>query len=346
MAAAVPAGCRGYRGAQVYFGLMNEEMLRRARAVLEAEAEAIHALVGRLDENFVRAVELFTACRGRVVTTGVGKAGIIAHKIAATLASTGTPALFLHPAEAVHGDLGVVTPDDVVVALSNSGESDEVVRLLPSLARIGAPIIAIVGNTGSTLARAAVVALDAQVAAEACPLGLAPTASAVAMLALGDALAMATMEARGFTHEDYARYHPAGALGRRLTLRVSDVMRTGDEMAVLAKDRTLSDAMFAITKARAGAAFLVDEEGVLAGLITDGDIRRIILEDRAALDTRCDRLVTRPPLVVIVGDLLAVEALQILEDAPKKLGEAPVLDADGRPVGLIMLKDLLRAGIV
>jgi arabinose-5-phosphate isomerase len=165
------------------------------------------------------------------------------------------------------------------------------------------------------------------------------------MLALGDALAMATMEARGFSHEDYARYHPAGALGRRLTLRVSNVMRTGEEMAVISKGRTLQDAMFAITKAKAGAAFLVDQEGVLAGLITDGDIRRILLEDRSALDTPCDLLVHHKPLVVIAGDPLAAEALQILEDAPKKLGEAPVVDAEGRPVGLIMLKDLLRAGL-
>lgn len=321
-------------------------MLKRARTVLEAESDAILGLIDRLDDSFVRAVQLMEGCRGRVVATGVGKAGIIAHKIAATLASTGTPAHFLHPSEAVHGDLGVVTPDDVVLALSNSGESDEVLRLLPSLSRIGTPIVALVGNALSTLGRSAAVTLDVHVAAEACPLGLAPTASAVAMLALGDALAMAVMEGRGFTHEDYARFHPAGSLGRRLTLRVSDVMRTGDQMAVIPKERSLLDAMFAINKAQAGAAFLVDSAGALVGLVTDGDIRRMISQNRGVLDEPCDRLVTNKPLVVIAGDPLAAEALQTLEDASRKVGEAPVVDSDGRPVGLIMLKDLLRAGIV
>jgi arabinose-5-phosphate isomerase len=325
---------------------MKAEMLSRARTVLEAESDAIRGLIDRLDESFIAAVELIVNCRGKVVTTGVGKAGIIAHKIAATLASTGTPAHYLHPAEAVHGDLGVVTPDDVVLALSNSGESDELVRLLPSLSRIGSPLVALVGNRSSTLAAAARVCLDSRVEAEACPLGLAPTASAVAMLALGDALAMAIMEARGFTHEDYARFHPAGSLGRRLTLKVSDVMRTGDQMAVLPIDRTLLEAMLAINKAQAGAAFLVDRDGALVGLITDGDIRRLITQNRSALDEPCSALVKQRPLVVIAGDPLAAEALEALEEAPRKVGEAPVVDSEGRPVGLIMLKDLLRAGIV
>jgi len=324
---------------------MERNVLERARIVLEAEAEAIRALAERLDARVVRAVDLLLGCRGRVVTTGVGKAGIIAHKMAATLASTGTPALFLHPAEGVHGDLGVVMPDDVVVAFSNSGESDEIVRLLPSLRRIGPPLLALVGNLNSTLAAAATVALDVSVRAEACPLGLAPTTSAAAMLALGDALALAVMEARGFTKEDFALYHPAGALGRRLTLRVADVMRTGEQMAVVPATTSLLDVMSAISKAGAGAAFLVDSDGRLAGLITDGDVRRAIQRDRDSLDRPVEPVMNRNPLV-IVGNPLAVEALTIFEEYPVRIGEAPVVDSDGRPVGLIMLKDLLRAGIV
>jgi arabinose-5-phosphate isomerase len=324
---------------------MNRDLLERARAVFHAEAAAIAALEGRLDERFSQAVEMLVGCSGRVITTGVGKAGIIAHKVAATLSSTGTPALYLHPAEGVHGDLGVVTTDDVVLALSYSGESDEVVRLLPSLHRVGASLVVLTGNTESTLASAASVVLDVQVESEACPLGLAPTASAAAMLAMGDALAMAAMEARGFTKDDYALYHPAGALGRRLTLRVSDIMRTGDQMAVVLQDRPLLETMLAISKAGAGAAFLVDEAGVLVGLITEGDIRRAIIHDRESLDRPGRDVMIRNPLV-IVGDPLAAEALDIFQEFPKPVGDAPVVDAEGRPVGLLMLKDLLRSGIV
>jgi arabinose-5-phosphate isomerase len=320
-------------------------ILERARKVLQIEADAVSALIERLGPEFTRAVSMLAGCGGRVVTTGVGKAGAIARKLAATLASTGTPALFLHPAEGVHGDLGVVTGQDIVLALSYSGESDEVVRLLPALGQIGACIIALAGNPDSTLAQAAAVVLDVSVAEEACPLSLAPTASAVAMLALGDALAMATMEVRGFSREDFARFHPAGALGRRLTLRVSNVMRTGDQMAVVPLGARLVEAMFAITKAGAGVAFVVNEQGTLAGLITDGDIRRAITTDRESLDRPCEDAMVRNPLV-IEGDILAAEALQILEESPRRPGDAPVVDSDSRPIGLLMLKDLLRAGIV
>jgi arabinose-5-phosphate isomerase len=320
-------------------------VLERARTVLQAESDAIRALADRLDERFARAVELLLGCRGRVVTTGVGKAGAIARKMAATLASTGTPALFLHPAEGQHGDLGVVTPEDVVIALSYSGESDEVLRLLPALRRIGPCLIAMAGNPRSSLALAATLTLDVTVEAEACPLGLAPTTSAAAMLALGDALAMATMEARSFTREDFALFHPAGALGRRLTMRVSDVMRTGDQMAVVPASKSLIDVMAAISRAGAGAAFMVDGEGRLTGILTEGDIRRALLKDRNALDQPVEAIMNRSPLV-IAGDPLAVEALSILEESPRRPGEAPVVDPEGRPVGLIMLKDLLRSGIV
>jgi arabinose-5-phosphate isomerase len=324
---------------------MQTNVLDRARAVLEQEAKAIRALSDRLDNRFLQAVDRLLHCKGRVITTGVGKAGAIARKAAATLASTGTPALYLHPAEGVHGDLGVVTADDVVLALSYSGESDEVVRLLPTIRRIGACVVAMVGNASSTLANGAQVVLEVPVEGEACPLGLAPTTSVIAMLALCDALAICVMEARGFTKEEFALYHPAGALGRRLTLRVADVMRTGDRMVVITGDTPLHDTLFSISKARAGCAFVVDAEGKLVGIVTDGDIRRALLRDEYALRHATRDAMTPDPLA-IVGNPLAVEALAILEDSPRQPGEAPVVDAEGRPIGLIMLKDLLRAGIV
>lgn len=324
---------------------MPMSVLERGKTVLLEEARAIAALAERLDDDFVRAAELLLECRGRVITTGVGKAGAVARKLAATLSSTGTPALFLHPAEGVHGDLGVVTAEDVVVALSYSGESDEVLRLLPSLRRICARVIAFTGNPASTLGAAAQIVLNVSVASEACPLGLAPTSSTAAMLALGDALALAVMEARGFTREDFARTHPAGALGRRLTLRVSDVMRTGTQMAVVTPDRLLRDAMFAISDAGAGAALVVDEDGRLCGIITDGDIRRAILKDERSLSGPVREVMKAHPFV-IEGNPLAAEALELFEEHPVKIGEAPVLDAEGRPVGIVMLKDLVRAGIV
>jgi arabinose-5-phosphate isomerase len=315
------------------------------RRVMLQEAAAITNMAEALGSSFVRAADLLLACKGRAVTTGIGKAGAVARKAAATLASTGTPALYLHPAEGVHGDLGAVTPDDVVLALSYSGESDEVSRILPTLRRIGAPIIAVTGSNASTLGAAAVLVLDVSVEREACPLGLAPTTSAVAMLSMCDALAMAVMEARGFTREDFALYHPAGALGRRLTLRVADVMRSGEQMAVTSQNVLLRDALFAITRAHAGAAFLTDEAGKLTGLLTDGDVRRVILADRDALDLPAYTVMNRSPLT-IAGNILAADALSILQESPKRPGEAPVIDAEGRPVGLLMIKDLLRSGIV
>ncbi|HSV72634.1 MAG TPA: KpsF/GutQ family sugar-phosphate isomerase [Chthonomonadales bacterium] len=324
---------------------MEDRVLARGRAVLDTEAAAIQALSARLDDHFVQAVRLVLGCRGRIVCTGVGKAGAVARKVAASLASTGSPALYLHPAEGQHGDLGVVTADDLVIAFSYSGESDEVVRLLPSLARIGATLVAVAGNPGSSLSTAAHLVLDVGVAAEACPLGLAPTTSTTAMLALGDALAMAAMDARGFTREEFAVLHPAGALGRRLTLRVSDVMRSGEQMAVSSPTDSVRDVLFAITRAGAGAAFVVDSDGRLAGMITDGDVRRALLRNPDALDRKAADVMNRNPLVV-AGNPLAVEALSLLQESPRRPGEAPVVDGEGRPVGVIMLKDLLRSGVV
>lgn len=320
-------------------------MIDVAREVLHVEAQGILRLIDRLDERFEHAVQMILSCKGRVVTTGMGKSGAIARKVAATFASTGTPAFFLHPAEGVHGDLGMVTGEDVVLALSTSGETEELLAILPALKRIGVRMIGVVGRTGSTLAQAADVVLDVSVEREACPYNLAPTASTTAMLAMGDALAITVMQERRFTPEDFAVFHPAGTLGRRLLLQVHDVMRTGDSVAVVHQTRPLRDVLFAITKANAGAACIVNDEGALAGIITDGDIRRHLLRDVANLDRPAEELMTRTPYVVR-GNPLAVEALHLFESLPVKIGEMPVLDDDGKPVGMLMLKDLLRTGIV
>jgi arabinose-5-phosphate isomerase len=323
-----------------------------ARGFLRAEAEAVLEMAERLGPSFDSAVQLLLDCPGKVIVTGMGKAGHVGHKVAATLSSTGTPSIFLHPAEGVHGDLGVVTSSDVVVALSNSGETEEVLRILPAFKRVGAPLIAMTGNPESTLARAAAAVLDTSAAEEACPHNLAPTSTTTCMLALGDALALSVMEARGFTPEDYALFHPAGALGRRLLLRVGDVMRTGESLAVVPEPTTLRDAMFAITRAKAGAACVVDPDGRMVGLLTDGDIRRQILQDEANLHKPVTSAMTRNPHTV-TPDMLAAEGLHlfetrqtVVEGTARRVGDIPVVDGEGRPVGMLMLKDLLQAGLV
>lgn len=320
-------------------------MIDVAREVLHVEAQGILRLIDRLDERFEQAVRMILSCMGRVITTGMGKSGAIARKVAATFASTGTPAFFLHPAEGVHGDLGMVTGEDVVLALSTSGETEELLAILPALKRIGVRMIGMVGRTESTLAQAADVVLDVSVEREACPYNLAPTASTTAMLAMGDALAITVMQERRFTPEDFAVFHPAGTLGRRLLLRVHDVMRTGDSVAVVHQRHPLRDVLFAITRANAGAACIVNDEGVLVGIVTDGDIRRHLLRDVANLDRPAEGLMTHTPYVVR-GNPLAIESLHLFESLPVKIGEMPVLDDDGKPVGMLMLKDLLRTGIV
>lgn len=318
--------------------------LERATQTLKIEAEAVARLCDRLDESFADAVELILGCGGRLVVTGMGKSGAVGRKLAGTFCSTGTPSLFLHPGEGVHGDLGMVTAQDVVLALSNSGESEEIVKILPAIGRIGARMIAMVGRTESTLAAYANVVLDVSVECEACPLDLAPTASTTAALALGDALALAVMEARRFTREDYALFHPGGALGRRLLLRVQDVMRTDSAVAIVGLDVPLLDVMFSITKAGAGAACVVDDDGKLAGIITDGDIRRALLRDTNALSTPASELMAPSPRT-ISPERLATEGLRAMEAPPRQIGEMPVL-VDGKPVGMLMLKDLVAAGIV
>jgi arabinose-5-phosphate isomerase len=322
------------------------------RTFLRAEADAINAMADRLDERFDEAVTLLLTTTGKTIVTGMGKAGAIGRKVAATLSSTGTPSLFLHPAEGVHGDVGVVTGADVVLALSNSGESEEVLRLLPAIKRLGAPLIAMTGRPESSLGQNAEVILDTSAVEEACPHNLAPTSTTTCMLALGDALALCVMQARGFTAEDYALFHPAGALGRRLLLRVADVMRTGDALAVVHESASVMDAMFAITRANAGAACVSGADGRLTGLVTDGDIRRLLLRDAGALSLPVSAAMNARPLTISPDDL-AAEGLHVFESrtaavqgAARRVGDLPVVDADGRPVGMLMLKDLLQAGIV
>ncbi len=320
------------------------------RRVLTEAARALDAVAERMDAGvWARAVETLLTTSGRVVVTGMGKSGLVGRKLAATLASTGTPALFLHPGEAVHGDLGMVQAADVVVALSYSGETDELRAILPTIARLGVPLVAVTGRASSTLGRLATLTLDVAVEREACPMNLAPTTSTTAMIALGDALAVSVMVARRFTPDDYARLHPAGTLGRRLTLRVQDVMRSGDAAAIVPRTATLRDVVFAITQAHAGAAIVTDGGGLACGLITDGDIRRHLLDGGDLLARSADEVMNRRPGTV-VPEMLAVEARQKLTDfhpLPGSIvGEAPVVDTTGRPVGMLMLKDLDKAGIV
>ena len=314
------------------------------RRVLATEVQGLEAIAARIDGAFSAACRLLLACRGRVVCTGMGKSGHIARKIAATLASTGTPAFHVHPGEAGHGDLGMVTDADVVLALSNSGEPDALLTLLPVLKRQGNALVAMTGRPDSTLAREADVHLDVGVPAEACPLDLAPTASTTAALALGDALAVALLEARGFTADDFARSHPAGALGRRLLLHITDVMHAGDEVPRVRESATLSEALVEMSRKRLGMTAVVDADGRLLGLYTDGDLRRTL--DDAAVDLRTtpiSMVMTRAPKT-IGAEALAVEAAQSME--AHKINALLVIDGERRVVGALNIHDLLRARVV
>jgi arabinose-5-phosphate isomerase len=313
-----------------------------AREVLDLEARAIAGLAERIDERFLDAVRLVLRCKGRVVVTGMGKPGLIGQKISATLASTGTPSYALHPAEALHGDLGRVVKQDVLLVISNSGETDEIVQLLPLVKKLGAKIIAITGKRDSTLGRHCDVLLDIGPIEEACPLGLAPTTSTTAMLALGDALALAVQKERQWTPEEYAFYHPGGSLGRKL-LKVDEVMRKGGANPLIPQDRTVKEALFAITEARAGAISCVDADGRLAGIFTDGDLRRHLATEPNVEAETIANVMTRNP-ITIAPDRLAAEAAQVLRE--RRIDELPVVDADGRPVGMIDVQDLLAVGLV
>lgn len=316
-------------------------LIESGREVIQIEAAAVSALGPRLNETFAAACGLLLACRGRVVVTGMGKSGHIGRKLAATMASTGTPAFYVHPAEASHGDLGMITADDVVIALSNSGQTPEVVTIVPLIKRLGVPLIALTGEPGSMLARAADCHLDISVSREACPLNLAPTASTSATLAMGDALALAVSAARGFTSEDFARSHPGGRLGRRLLVRVADIMHTGDAMPVVGEEARLADALVEMSAKGLGMTLVTDAAGGLAGVFTDGDLRRH-LDQGAGIETPMRHLITRD-CTVAAPDMLAAEALRIMET--RHINGLPVIEG-GRPVGAFNMHDLLRAGVV
>jgi len=321
------------------------EMIDVARRVLRIEAQAISALAERVDEDFSRAVELLLSCQGRVVITGMGKSGLICQKISSTMASTGTPAFFLHPAEGIHGDLGMLMKGDVVVAVSNSGETDEIVRILPVIKRMGLPLVAMSGNSRSSLRRAADVFLDISIKEEACPLGLAPTASTTATLAMGDALAVALLIRRGFKEEDFALFHPGGALGRKLLLKVEELMHRGPDMPMCHQSTPLKEALFEITSKKLGITGVLSDEGQLVGVFTDGDLRRAMAQGFAVLDRPISDVMARNPKRIL-STALAAEAVQIME--AHSITSLFVFENEqcAVPVGIIHLHDLLKAGVV
>ncbi|WP_323122991.1 arabinose 5-phosphate isomerase KdsD [Burkholderia alba] len=321
----------------------DDRALALAREVLDIEADAVRALRDQLDGDFIGAMGLLLNCRGRVVVSGIGKSGHIARKIAATLASTGTPAFFVHPAEASHGDLGMVTSDDVFIAISHSGESEELVAILPLIKRLGAKLIAMTGRPASSLGQLADVHLNAAVAKEACPLNLAPTASTTAALALGDALAVAVLDARGFNSDDFARSHPGGALGRRLLTYVRDVMRTGDEVPTVSTGATLSDALFQITAKRMGMTAVVEPDGRVAGIFTDGDLRRVLERDGDFRKLPIADVMTRGPRT-LGPDHLAVEAVELMER--HRINQMLVVDANGALIGALNMHDLFSKKVI
>lgn len=317
-----------------------------AKKVLKDEAEAILALMPRLNDDFEAAVNMILECRGRVVVTGMGKSGLIGRKIAATLASTGTPSFFLHPAEGVHGDLGMVTEDDVVIGMSKSGETEELLQILPSIRRIGAKLIALTSDRHSTLSKAADIFLDAGVEKEACPLGLAPTSSTTAALALGDALAISLQSLRKFSADDFAVFHPGGSLGRKLLLTVDDIMHKGEDNPLVHQDKTVREALFVITDKGLGAVSVVDDDGVMQGILTDGDIRRGLKKGYEFLDRPVKELMTVTAKMVS-KDKLAAEALRIMEkNSPRPITVLPVVDGKKRVIGLVHMTDLVRQGVV
>ncbi len=323
--------------------LTKDELLALAANVLDIEARAVESLKARLNDDFVAACDLCMQTPGRVVVTGMGKSGHVSNKIAATLASTGTPAFFMHPAEASHGDLGMITQQDLLLAISYSGETAEVLTILPMVKRIGAKMIAMTGNATSTMAQLADVHLDISVEEEACPLKLAPTASTTATLAMGDALAVALLEKRGFTAEDFARSHPSGSLGKRLLLRVSDIMRTGDRIPAVGADVTLRDALLEMTDKGLGMTAIVDDKNGVLGIYTDGDLRRT-LDTGADIRTTTIREVMHTNCKTTSADVLAAEALHLLEE--NKITSLLVADEDGTLVGALNIHDLFREGLM
>jgi arabinose-5-phosphate isomerase len=321
------------------------DMIEIARKVLTIEAEAVSALADRIGEEFTQAIEMILACQGRLVISGMGKSGLICQKIASTMASTGTPAFFLHPAEGIHGDLGMLMKGDVLIAVSNSGETEEIIRILPVIKRMGLPLIAMSGNIRSTLRRAADVFLDISIKEEACPLGLAPTASTTATLAMGDALAVGLLLRRGFREEDFALFHPGGALGRKLLLRVEDLMHAGNDIPKAHQHTLLRDALFEITSKKLGVTGVTDDAGVLVGVFTDGDLRRAMVQGVEVLNRPIFEVMNRNPKRILRSSL-AAKAVQVMEEFSITSLFVFETEQSGDPVGIIHLHDLLRAGVV
>ncbi|OWK47725.1 Arabinose 5-phosphate isomerase KdsD [Pseudomonas oleovorans subsp. oleovorans] len=319
------------------------DLIDSAQRTIRLELEAVQELLPRINADFIKACELILSCKGRVVVVGMGKSGHIGNKIAATLASTGTPSFFVHPAEASHGDMGMITKDDIVLALSNSGSTAEIITLLPLIKRLGIGLISMTGNPDSPLAKAADVNLDARVSQEACPLNLAPTSSTTASLVLGDALAIALLEARGFTAEDFAFSHPGGALGRRLLLKVENVMHAGDALPRVRRGTSLRDALLEMTQKGLGMTVVLEEDGRLAGIFTDGDLRRTLDKGIDVRQALIDEVMT-PHGKTARAEMLAAEALKIMED--HKINALVVVDDLDNPVGALNMHDLLRAGVM
>ncbi len=320
-------------------------MIETAKRVLQIEADAVLALQQRLNGDFTRAVKMILDCSGKVVVTGMGKSGLICHKIAATLASTGTPAFFLHPAEGIHGDLGMLSRGDVVIAVSFSGETEEISRILPVIKRMGLPLIAMSGRPASTLAQAGDVHLDVSIAEEACPLGLAPTASTTATLAMGDALAVVLLNERGFKAEDFALFHPGGALGKKLLLRVEDLMHTGSDVPLVSPETLLREALFEITSKKLGITGVVDAGRELVGVFTDGDLRRVMADGLDSLQLPIAEVMTRAPKRILHRNL-AAKALQVMEQHSITSLFVFADEQSRIPVGIVHLHDLLKAGVV
>ncbi|MFA6320431.1 MAG: KpsF/GutQ family sugar-phosphate isomerase [Candidatus Omnitrophota bacterium] len=314
-----------------------------AKEVLKIERDALTSLIGRVGADFDDIINVICRTKGRVIITGMGKPGFIAQKISATMSSTGTPSLYLHPAEALHGDLGRVTKDDLIIALSNSGETEEVVKLLPIIKKIGAKLVAMTGNVKSTLGKFADHAIDVSVKREACSLGLAPTTSTTVMLAMGDAIAVALLEKKGFKEKDFALFHPGGILGKRLILKVADIMRKGSDNPVVDENTPVKKVLVMITKARAGSASVVDSKKRLVGIFTDGDLRRHVESDPRLIEKKVKDVMTKNP-TYIKKEKLAAEAFDILRS--KRIDELPVVDDKKRPIGLLDVQDLLKAGLV
>ena len=313
------------------------------RAVLDIEARSVACLVERVDSSFVDAARAMLACRGRVVVLGMGKSGHIGGKIAATLASTGTPAFFVNAGEAAHGDMGMITPDDVALAVSNSGETEELTMLIPLIKRLGVPLIGLTGNPESTLARAASVHIHVEITEEACPLGLAPTSSTTAALAMGDALAIALLQARGFTENDFARSHPGGSLGRRLLLKIDDVMHADEAMPIVRPYSVVADALVEMTRSGLGLTAVTDDDDRVVGIFTDGDLRRVLKRDHDVRSATMEDIMTRD-CKTVTGDLLAAEALQIMQE--HKINGLLVVDEGNRLIGVLNMHDLLRARVL